>query len=424
MLEDRNGKLEQDHSYKHSQLSNYDLKFIPLQKDFSFQVESTWYQFTCLIKILSKFSDFIYAKISSTQFSIFLKSPTHLGIRISYSIPLRSFDIYEFNLESDVYLCISLDDLKNVIERFNRKTVSSFAFLYYTKSQQIALSVDKRTFYLNLLDYTPAPDEVNFSFNSDSYTFKLNFNTKELVEIIIDESIFSGTLEISYNHQANILEFNSSHDKCNITNTIELHLESNTLSSMKESYSFDLAPLIKLSKPRNLLPSICSEIEVFFKENKVILYSASPLGTFMYCQPYLENSPQDISEEKDSELIDFSVLEPEEFIHAFKDRPNVSPNFIPKKKVRKYLQPKKQFSPENFLEEFKDDRKKQLVYKETHFTNSGNSIHSKVSKNDAKRRRKAIQKNKVERKKEEKKFRERQRQNFRPIIKEGSSHDD
>jgi len=424
MLEDRNGKLEQDHSYKHSQLSNYDLKFIPLQKDFSFQLESTWYQFTCLIKILSKFSDFIYVKISSIQFSIFLKSPTYSGIKISFSIPLRSFDVYEYNLENDMYLCISLDDLKNIIERFNRKTVSSFDFIYYKKMQQIALSVDKKTFYLNLLDYTPAPDEVNFSFNSDSYTFKLNFNTKELVEIIIDESIFSDTLEISYNHQANILEFNSSHDKCDITNTIELHLESNTLSSMKELYSFDLTPLIKLSRPRNLLPSICSEIEVFFKENNVILYSTSALGTFIFCQPYLENSPHDIPEEKDTELIDFSVLEPEEFIHAFKDRPNVSPNFTPKKKVKKYLQPKKQFSSDNFLEEFKDDRKKKLVYKETYFTNSGNSIHSRALHNDVKRRKQTSHRTNSKRKKEEKKFRELQKQNFNSIIEEGSSHDD
>ena len=118
--------------------------------------------------------------------------------------------MYEYHLNKEHYLCIGLDDLRNIINRFHKKQVTSFYFAYFQKEQKIALYIEKKIFYLNLLDYTPAKDEIDFIFNLESYAFKIGFSAKDLTEIILDESIFSNTLYISYDGIENTLEFTSS----------------------------------------------------------------------------------------------------------------------------------------------------------------------------------------------------------------------
>ncbi|NVM34851.1 MAG: hypothetical protein HWN81_04600 [Candidatus Lokiarchaeota archaeon] len=131
----------------------------------------------------------------------------------------------------------------------------------------------------------------------------------------------------------------------------------------------------------------------------------------------MENSPANISTTKEAEMIDLSQLDSEEFIKVFKDRPSSLNHHKPKKKVKKYLLPRKEFSKDNFLEEFKDERKRNSVYKETHFTNSGNSIHSNALNNNINRRKKNSKKKKSSKEKKEKDIRRKQKEVFKPLMR-------
>lgn len=370
--------------------------------------------FRKVIEFISKLRDEIEIVIDPTGLSIISSDITNI-CTFNFHIERKEFD--EFLCTHPIKIGINVNDYKTILQRCqynkNSRSYPALKVSYNEKECVLKTKIYKSSnnplkLYLNEIEYE-ATDLVLQDYSNIEYTSFIALDSKLLGDSINDAIVYSnktiftliediGFVLLSKGQIGELVDYIPLEDLLvlSVSNAEQETFDLNFLKNIHKTFRYVIEEFSLFLKSGNPL-----KVEINFKEYGSMI---------IYVKPLDEEDIFDREEE-----IEFTQFTEENILDVFKDKR--SPEELvkkEKKEISKIKKPKKTFTSENFLSEFRDGRKKKVQVKQTNFTNSGNTIRSESLEQHIKNRKKNLKK----RKKLNKLLKKKQKDNEKRGIKE------
>jgi len=321
---------------------------------------------------LARITDEMVFHITEESLTITAYKPIN---RVYAHITISPEDTLLYECNEEITISFSLKKYNKILKRTER--IANTIELSYTKrAPSIAIIIEKLykhkgeidpTFSLNLYNKLPEfPPELYFT--QLSFDIALKVDWKELYDSLTDARVYHEIANLCF--KENILSISSSNEigesKAIFANP---ELIKGAHTSIESRYNIGLLKKIVSVYTRT------ENAKLEFSEHSFLQFHGEfeNGSTFEW---YLRNEdPQNKPNASEQEKIPYTEGN---ILEMFKDRgrSKVKERFP---KERSYLKPAKAISPETFIEEFKDTRTKGKRQIQTNFTNSLNTVKSRVN---------------------------------------------
>ncbi|TFF89679.1 MAG: hypothetical protein EU548_06900 [Promethearchaeota archaeon] len=330
--------------------------------------------FKKVIGSFSRLTDDMVLEVREDQLTITAYKP--LG-SVYAKVRFTPEEVLEFECSEKITLSFSLKKFNKILKRSER-IAETLTLQYIQNTPSLSITIEKLykdkaeidpTFSLNLYSELPEiPPETSFTQSAFGPSFKIDW--KEMYASLPDARIYNEIATLQFiNNSFSISSSSEIGESFTTFHSPELNEEIPT--SFESDYKIGL-----LKKMLSLYTRI-ENAQICFSNNGYLkFYGELENGSGFVC--CLRTEEREIEEDNDNEEQDVELTE-ENILEMFKDRGDHPPKKTSLPRERTYLKPTKSINPENFLAEFKDSHREPKHHIQTNFTNSLNTVKSKVS---------------------------------------------